>query len=707
MEDNKPHSGSEEPIEDRKRDAFCVEAENFLRAVLDNSNSAFLVVNKECRLVRVNPAFERLVGMSSAQLVGLSAYDMYSEEDATKMDTVIRRIFETALPITFEATFTVRGTKRTFINAHFPILDEDGAVTFVGCTITEITEHKRYESELRVAHRALVVLGECNRAVIFSKSEYELTRSICRTLVEQGGYSLAWVGQVKENVPDDVSIMASYGFDADDTSSLEDILRSTLQEMEAPWNVVGNQGPTVFRMKYPFSTTASDSMHDYPVCMGSALTMPLALEEAPPCVLGICAPEPDAFDAIEIEWLGKIAAALSHGIRTLRGEGERERAQAALLESEARYRAVVEDQTDIIARFRPDGTFTFVNDVFCRLFGVTREEILGKTWHPLCHEDDRERTRTELAALSQDNPTTDIENRVIDGNGEVHWMEFASRGFYDEDGKLVEIQTVGRDVTKQKQLQEEAMRAAKFASLGELAAGLAHEINNPINGIINCAQLLSDEAVNEGRNDYYLRLVIREGRHIAEIVRSLLTMARQDTDVKTSLRPEDPMFLALDLLRAQMEKHGVNISFESTDDLPTVFANRGQLQQVFLNLLSNAFHALNQRFPKQEKGKQLELSMTLQSHKGIPHVVWQFRDYGTGIEKADLPRLFDPFFTTKAVGEGTGLGLSISRSIISQHGGYITLENAPGGGTLATVALPAIIGVNNEHCFCSPARDGG
>lgn len=143
------------------------------------------------------------------------------------------------------------------------------------------------------------------------------------------------------------------------------------------------------------------------------------------------------------------------------------KAELAQRASEERYRQVVEDQTELIGRYRPDGTMIFVNEVYCRFFGKTGTELIGRTWHPVAHEDDIPMIENKLSLLSPDNPVAIIENRVYAANGCEHWMQFVNRAIYDDDGKLQEIQSVGRDISARKQAEEElaASRAQLHALL--------------------------------------------------------------------------------------------------------------------------------------------------------------------------------------------------------------------------------------------------
>ena len=154
---------------------------------------------------------------------------------------------------------------------------------------------------------------------------------------------------------------------------------------------------------------------------------------------------------------------------------ERKLAVEKIRESEERYRAVVEDQTEFIARFTYDSTLTFVNDAACRFLGKSAEELIGKKWQSMVVEEDQPMTRTKLHTLSMENPVVSIENRLYSGSGQVRWVHFVNRGFFDSSGKLVEIQSVGRDITERKRLEEALQTASEFqgAVIDALSANIA------------------------------------------------------------------------------------------------------------------------------------------------------------------------------------------------------------------------------------------
>ncbi len=250
------------------------------------------------------------------------------------------------------------------------------------------------------------------------------------------------------------------------------------------------------------------------------------------------------------------------------------------------------------------------------------------------------------------------------------------------------IITIFRDITQRKVLIAEAMRSAHLASIGELAAGVAHEINNPINGIINLAQIILNEDKKKGRtNDIALRM-INEGNRIAEIVTGLLSFAKDNQGVKMPLNFRDILAETLALTEAQIIKNGIILDIDLPADLPKIFGHMQQIQQVFLNLINNARFALKRKSFTKESSKIIRIQGRTEKIKNHTYLKIIFEDNGPGISEKLIDRVMDPFFTTKTDGQGTGLGLSISHGIISDHKGRMKIESKEGGFTRFIITLP-------------------
>ena len=365
---------------------------------------------------------------------------------------------------------------------------------------------------------------------------------------------------------------------------------------------------------------------------------------------------------------------------------ERSAKGAALTASEARYRSIVEDQTELICRFLPDGTYTFVNGAYCRYFQRTPDELLGKTfwsfippeWHPV--------TRAHLARITPAQPVASIEHEVLAPGGEVRWQQWRDRGFFDAQGRLVDYQAVGRDITDRKRAELAMLNlahAARLAVVGELTGSIAHEINQPLGAILSNAEaaemLLETDSPAMGEIRNILADIRRDDLRASEVIRR----------VRGLLRKREPLMLPLDinevvdevahLVAADARQRKVELSCQFAPDLPAVRGDRVHLQQVLLNLILNGLDAMAET-PEPERRLAVR---TETDEEGVRVCVV---DSGHGIAGDKLKTVFESFFTTKE--HGMGLGLSIARSIIDLHGGDIWAGNNAHAGATITFTLP-------------------
>jgi signal transduction histidine kinase len=258
-----------------------------------------------------------------------------------------------------------------------------------------------------------------------------------------------------------------------------------------------------------------------------------------------------------------------------------------------------------------------------------------------------------------------------------------------EDGKIENVLELATDVTEKVFLQAETARAARLASIGELAAGVAHEINNPINGIINYAQIIFNKSTGKSREHDLATRILDEGDRISAVVRGLLSYARETKAERRPVRLADVLAETFTLTKSQLVREGIRLVVAIPPDLPRVVASPRQIQQVFMNIISNARYALNQKYHEHHEEKVLEIAgeRIVEGEEVLVRVA--FRDRGTGIPAEHLDKVMEPFFSTKPSGKGTGLGLSISHAIVSEHGGRMHIESLEGKYTRVIIELPA------------------
>jgi len=268
------------------------------------------------------------------------------------------------------------------------------------------------------------------------------------------------------------------------------------------------------------------------------------------------------------------------------------------------------------------------------------------------------------------------------------WLQRAFP-IFDEHGEIFNIVDIGQDVTEKRMMQKDAVRTGQLAALGELAAGVAHEINNPITGVINYAQLLKNRSIEESKEYDLSERIIKEGDRIARIVKQLLFLAKDEGGGLGQLSLTEVLSESLSLVGSQFNSDGIDIEVSIATDLPLMLGHVQQLEQLFLNVLSNARYALNHRYPQNNPNKRLEVHLDSEETDSGLQLVTLFYDHGTGIPADLLPKVLMPFVTNKPAAEGTGLGLSISNDIVKKHGGTLHVGSDEGVYTKVKISFPA------------------
>jgi len=250
------------------------------------------------------------------------------------------------------------------------------------------------------------------------------------------------------------------------------------------------------------------------------------------------------------------------------------------------------------------------------------------------------------------------------------------------------ILVVLKNITSQKQMEAQLQHAQRMEAIGTLAAGVAHEINNPISGIIGYAEILIDSNQKQTPEYDILNRIIKEADRIAEIVKNLLSFARDRHDEKKPANIKGILSTTLELIEKRFIRDGIQLSVDVPATLPDIKVRSHEIQQVFLNILNNAHYGLNQKPLELSGDKFLKIKGEINEVEGRNFIRITFHDNGTGIPKNILNKICDPFFSTKPPGKGTGLGLSISHGIVNNHKGKLIFETAEGKYTKVMVELP-------------------
>jgi PAS domain S-box-containing protein len=373
---------------------------------------------------------------------------------------------------------------------------------------------------------------------------------------------------------------------------------------------------------------------------------------------------------------------------------DRKQAEMALLESRNALQAMVETSPLAIVVTNREGLVTIWNAAAERIFGWSAQEALGCP-NPIFPSDKVEELNEVRAAILQGKTFVEYEMPPRRKDGTRVTVSFSATALRGADGVVMGILAMIADITDRKRLEADRLRLEaqlrqqqKLEAIGTLASGVAHEINNPLTGILNYAQLIADTAAPDNPAAGHAREIIAETERVATIVRNLLQFARQERQTHSPARLQDIVEQTLSLLRAVFRRDQITLTVDVPADLPVLKCRSQQLQQVLMNLLTNARDALNEKYPGYHVDKMIQVSVRRFEQDGRSWLRVTVADQGPGIPPEIQARIFDPFFTTKPRDKGTGLGLSISHGIVQDHHGRLRFETVLGTGTQFHLDLP-------------------
>jgi two-component system, NtrC family, sensor kinase len=353
-----------------------------------------------------------------------------------------------------------------------------------------------------------------------------------------------------------------------------------------------------------------------------------------------------------------------------------------LSDSERKYRRIFEASQDMIMMTTLDGAILDVNDAGVKMLDIPANVEPGRTPRFQDFFTDRKEWDELLGKLIREGALINHELELSGLDGRQFSALVSAKVERTEQEESIEaIHFLAKDISQRKAMERQLLLADKLSSIGQLAAGVAHEVNNPLGMILGYTQLLirGEEAGTQRYDD--LRTIEKHTRTCKTIVERLLNFARSTQTRKEMSHIHGLIEEVLGLLRRTLELDAIVIEKDFDERVPPLLLDREKMRQVFMNLLVNAKHAI--------AGQGL-IKITTRYEERREEVIVQVTDNGSGIKAADLTRIFDPFFTTKPTGEGTGLGLSVSYGIVQDHKGQIAVGSEPGKGTVFTIVLPRI-----------------
>ena len=356
----------------------------------------------------------------------------------------------------------------------------------------------------------------------------------------------------------------------------------------------------------------------------------------------------------------------------------------------------------IIIAIDENGLITLINRKGCEVLGYEEGKLIGKNWFDLCApEKTREKRRDTFKKVmaGEEKEVEDYENTIVTKAGEEKIIAWYNTTLHDEKGSIVGTLSSGEDITKRKETEVELIRAEKLTSLGQLAASVAHEVNNPLAGILVYTALLLKKyqarKLQTEETESQLLKMKKELERTSRIIRNLLDFSRQSDADMRPVEVNKVVEAALLLVKHQISLEHIKLELQFGPDLPMVLAGFDQIQQVLINLLLNAIQAM-------PEGGGLSIATTAAPNMRIGETLKNtvridVSDTGIGIPKENLGKLFTPFFTTKEKGKGVGLGLPVVHGIIERHKGKIEVVSEVNKGTTFSIYLEAMDGKEGDH----------
>ena len=610
-------------ITERKRAEEALrESEEFRSSLLANSPNPIGVINPDSSIRYVNPALEKLTGFSAAELIGKKApYPYWTQATLKKTIMGFRKAMRQG-DLRAEELFQKKNGELFWVKITSTPVMNNGDFKYLLTNWVDITKRKQVEEALRQSEKKYKNLAEATSDLIWEADE-------------RGTFT--FVGPRIKDI---------LGYETNEVIGKMRTLNLTTKAEARKWLKLFKE---INAKKEPFSGFEITHLHKNGT--------PVLFE-----ISGI-----PTFDS-DGNFKGYV------GVN--KNITERKQAEEKIRSAAEEWRTTFDSITDFISIHDKDNRIVRVNKAFADAFKTTPDKLVGKLCHQLSHgTKEPPENCPHRQTLKTGKPAT---MEVFDPNRGIYTQESTSP-IFDAKGNVAGSVHIAKNITERKRMEEQLMLTDRLASIGELASGIAHELNNPLTSVIGFSQLLLEEDIPENLKED-LGTIYSEAQRASAIVKNLLTFARKHAPMRQLSQVNS---ILEDVLKLRSYEHKVNnIELEKNfaPELPEIMVDYFQMQQVFLNIIVNAETAM---LEANGRGK-----LVISTGRVNNTVKVTIADSGPGIAKENLRRVFDPFFTTKEVGKGTGLGLSICHGIITGHGGKIYAEGEIKKGASFVVELP-------------------
>ena len=550
-----------------------------------------------------------------------------------------------------------------------------------------ILKQHRTTSEFAHYNRVLEMVHNVSDAVWQAQTKDAVFAEACRGVLTNSEYVLAWIGIPEENnqvLP--IITDASTTMNRQECDECMTALLTAAEEdggkYDAAHKSLEQKSPVILQdilnglPKGPFKNTPFAS--NKPDC----IALPLAYDQQIFGVMTIYSIAPLSFSEEEIELLKGMSREIVFAIFSLTAK----KSNKTLARLQAAREKVFENNCDIILVTKADGTIVEANISAKDMLQHGSGNLIGASIYDI-FQSTSSSSQKFLNTTGDDNENTTI---TLIGSQTEYTANISPLNNQPEENDTYLL--IARDITEKKAHKTETIKASRLAVMGELSVGVANEINNLTNGLINYTQILSEEiGETSGNNNQSIELlnnIIKEGERISQIVQQLLSFNSNRVQTKESVKINKIIEDSLALTKNQFRDDAIEATVNFPDIVPSVQVNVQEMQHTFLNLFSNARYALNQHYSGRHPKKRIEIKGEITARNGNQRLRVACTDFGVGIPPNIISKVFEPFFSTKPEGVGTGLGLSICRSIVEDNNGILDIESILDNHTTIIMELP-------------------
>jgi PAS domain S-box-containing protein len=630
------------------------ESEARLRDLFDSTDTLIHSVSPDGSILFVNPAWCRALGYTQSEAVGLKIFNLIHESCRARCGTIFERLMQGEDQNEIEVTFVAKDGHRVELEGRMGVRRKDGQIVSTRGVFIDISSRRAQDQQLKLLKSCLARVEDI---VMITEAEP----------FEQPGPRIVYVNDAFERVTGYTREEALgktprilYGPDTDRTELRR--VGTALRKWETVTATLLNykKDGTKFWNEMTIAPVADPSgWFTHWVAVERDVTSRKATEEE----------------------LSRLSSDLELRVQQRSGE---------LTASEARFQQLAGAIDDVFWLTDPNKTrMLYVSPAYERIWGKTCQSLVEspQTWFDAVYADDREAVR-KAASLNQSTGKYDIEYRIVRADGQLRWIRDRAFVVKDADGNVAKIAGIASDITQAKLMQQQVLRSQRVDSIGSLAGGVAHDLNNALAPILMANELLKKAYPDAAK---HVRMIEASANRCAAMVSQMLVFARGYEGVKADMNPNRALAELAGIIEGTFPK-GIEFINHAATDLATISADPTQFHQVLLNLCVNARDAMEGGGLLQLEAENVEIDSTYAAGysdaKPGKYVTIRVKDSGSGIPPEVIAKIFDPFFTTKPPDKGTGLGLSTVAGILRGHGGFIRVYSTPGEGSLFAVYFP-------------------